>query len=284
DLEPPLGILEKLNEEAKGFKESMEKATSVERLRHFQHELERVQLRIHSILNPSEPPEPIQIPIEFNDNILFDEIQEFQRKFEIALPVTIDPDFTRLLESINAIVPTEGIVIPVKVDFAEGEREKSEEEMAKIVEGINQARDAAAQTFLDIQSLIANTVQAAIQGEQTFAQALAGITLDIVDTFLKQALAAAITKAITTPGAPLPVGLALAGIAVAAVKGLFTKNVGRGIGGSIGGSSYSAFASERADPTVSTVEVAVTVRIEGNDILISGSRARDRNNFTRPGG
>src|SRR5690606_11386131 len=80
DLEPPLGILEKLNEEAKGFKESMEKATSVERLRHFQHELERVQLRIHSILNPSEPPEPIQMPIEFNDNILFDEIQEFQRK------------------------------------------------------------------------------------------------------------------------------------------------------------------------------------------------------------
>jgi len=187
----------------------------------------------------------------------------------------------RLFESLRSIIPDKPFVIPVEVEFLES---VPEEFAAGISESLEATRQQAAETFLQLQNIISSSVQAAIQGEQHFAQALAGITLDIVDMFLKQALAAAITKAITTPGTPLPVGLALAGIAVAAVKGLFTKNVGRGIGGSIGGSSSSAFARERADPTVSTVEVVVTGRIEGNDILISGSRARDRNNFTRPGG
>src|SRR5690606_6682283 len=89
------------------------------------------------------------------------------------------------------------------------------------------------------------------------------------------------------PGAG--VALVAAGVALTAAASAVNAQLSKASttlssGGGGGASSSTSFSRERADPTVSTVEVVVTGRIEGNDILISGSRARDRNNFTRPGG
>src|SRR5690606_35559554 len=112
-----IGLVAALEAQIKAIGESIKEATSVEEIRLLQHELEGAKIRLDALLKPSVPPEPIKMPIEFNDNILFDEIEEFQRKFGIELPVTIDHDFTRLLESINAVVPTEGIVIPIEFEL-----------------------------------------------------------------------------------------------------------------------------------------------------------------------
>src|SRR5690606_14633507 len=101
---------------------------------------------------------------------------------------------------------------------------------------MQETKAAAADTMLGIQDSISQSVNALITGQQTAAQALAGVTLDVIDLFLKQALAAAIANAVKF-GGPLPIGLALAGVALGAVKALFAKNTGRSGGGGGGGGS-----------------------------------------------
>src|SRR5690606_3870820 len=125
---------------------------------------------------------------------------------------------------------------------------------------MQETKAAAADTMLGIQDAVSQSINALITGQQTAAQALAGVTLDVIDLFLKQALAAAIANAMKF-GGPLPIGLALAGVAIGAVKALFSKNVGRsGSGGGGASSSLGATSAprDRADTKVSTVEVVVT--------------------------
>lgn len=183
----------------------------------------------------------------------------------------------RLFESLRSIIPDKPFVIPVEVEFVES---VPEEFAKKILDDLEATRVRAADTFLQLQNIISGSVQSAIQGEQQFAQALAGITLDIVDMFVKQALAAAISKSITTPGVPLPVGLALAGVAVAAVKGLLSKHVGSTRGGSGGGSSVSPRSSQQ---TFATERASVQLllggefKVRNNDLVL----ALDKGNIKR---
>src|SRR5690606_18778015 len=99
---------------------------------------------------------------------------------------------------------------------------------------VQETKAAAADTMLGIQDAVSQSINALITGQQTAAQALAGVTLDVIDLFLKQALAAAIANAVKF-GGPLPIALAVAGVAIGAVKALFSKNVGRSGGGGGGG-------------------------------------------------
>jgi hypothetical protein len=288
-----VGIIAGLEERAKALGEAIKNATSIQEIRELQRELDGVKIKIDSIINPSTPPEPIKMPIEFNDNILFDEIEEFQRKFGIALPVTIDPDFTRLLESINAVVPTEGIVIPVAVEFLESADEDFQERMKKLKETVEQ-------TSIDISSLLAGATtsiaealgNATATGFENFGQDIlkivAGFAKQFGELLIASGFAALQLKfLIKNPLTAIAAGAALVALAssVQATANRAAKTAFSGGAGGGGSSSGTAnFARERADTTVSTVEVIVTGKIEGNDILISGSRARDRNNFTRPGG
>src|SRR5690606_26892423 len=128
-------------------------------------------------------PEPIKMPIEFNDNILFDEIEEFQEKFGIALPVTIDPDFTRLLESINAVVPTEGIVIPVDVEIPQDTEDtgliefldRLSEESKRLSEEISRTlHDGISNAFVALGEEIGNLVTGAGTFGDSLLKAVAG--------------------------------------------------------------------------------------------------------------
>src|SRR5690606_10234234 len=79
DLEPPLGILEKLEKKAKDLGDQIKKATSIAEIRRLQHELEGVNIQLDKIIKgPSIAPEPIVIPIEFAEPDL--SLEEFAEK------------------------------------------------------------------------------------------------------------------------------------------------------------------------------------------------------------
>src|SRR5690606_24534221 len=162
-----IGIIEALEARAKELGDAIKKATSISEIRRLQHELEETKLRIDAILNPSTPPEPIKIPIEF-------EVPD----------LSIDGDEGRkLLDAVQNIIPKDGLVIPVQVEFLEETSEEFEERMKELkakVEG----------TSVDISTLLANAVsgfaeaigRATATGFENFGQDI----LRVVAGFAKQ--------------------------------------------------------------------------------------------------
>src|SRR5690606_24977467 len=147
---------------------------------------------------------------------------------------------------------------------------------------VQETKAAAADTMLGIQGFISQSVNALITGQQTAAQALAGVTLDVIDLFLKQALAAAIANAVKF-GGPLPIGLALAGVALGAVKALFAKNTGRSGGGGGGGSAGGVGARPQSREQFRTGRAGMQIVLGGefksrNDDLVL---ALDKGNVKR---
>lgn len=115
---------------------------------------------------------------------------------------------------------------------------------------------------------------AMIKGEQSFAQALAKITEQIITLYLQQSIAGMIKSAIddkTTDAIPFA-KIAVAAAGIAAVKGLFSQ-IGGGSGG--GGGSYSP-----PGRTPSEMDVRVGGVIKGNDLHIMNNRTAYRKSWT----
>lgn len=140
--------------------------------------------------------------------------------------------------------------------------------------------EAAADTLLGLTSIGEGFAASITSGQQNAVQALGNATLDIVSLYQKQALAAAIAKSIQS-GGPLPVGLALAGVALAAVRGLFNRNVG-----SIGGGGGSAGVSAQPQNIQSfsrndQIELGGTIEINGEKLLIVLKNAESKQGVRR---
>jgi hypothetical protein len=103
-----------------------------------------------------------------------------------------------------------------------------------VIDKMTQQADAA----VAVSDITGNALSNALSGQQSGVQALAQATSSIVDLFYKQAVAAAIAKAIQS-GGPLPLGLIAAGVGIAAVKGMFAKIGGGGGGAGASGSGGS---------------------------------------------
>jgi hypothetical protein len=119
--------------------------------------------------------------------------------------------------------------------------------------------------------IIASAAEAAFSGQATGVQALENATFSIIQLYYKQAVAAAIAKAIET-GGPLPVGLIAAGIGIAAVKGLFSKLGGTsGGGGSASGGSVTGIRGRSSLGYSPTQKIAVMPsgewKIQGRDLV-----------------
>lgn len=129
-----------------------------------------------------------------------------------------------------------------------------------------------------------------IEGGDTVAQrqeqqvrALGNATVDIVDLYFKQSIAAAISNALKVGG---PAGLAIAGIGIAAVRALFNKAVGSHFKGG-GGGAGSISSPSRATLTGNaqdTQTIVVTGQISGNNILLSSQKTTATNKSVRVGG
>jgi hypothetical protein len=225
------------------------------------------------LLKPSIAPEPVLIPIEFAEPDL--SLQEFS-------------------ERILAIQPK--VVIPIEFELPPDTEDTGlTAQLEAISERLEAFRDKVSEVFTEG---IGNTLAAfgqdlgnAFAGVGRFGDNVLRALADFAGQFGRLLIATGIGKISFEKLLALPGGgplLVAAGFALQAAAQAVNAQLSKAStalsssGGS--GSSSSAFARERADTTVSTVEVVVTGRIEGNDILISGSRARDRNNFTRPGG
>lgn len=201
-------------------------------------------------------PDPIKIPIEFE------------------LPdLNTEENTRKLLDAVNNL--TGGLKLQ-PVDFLSDESEQADKEHKEWLARQQEVKEQAFANAAQMQQLLESSVSAAIHSEQAFGEALANITLDIIDSFLQQALAAAASKALQTPGAPYPVALAMAGTAFGIVKNLFKKNIkdarGGGGGGSAGGMNTSgtrgtreAFQTERAGLQL---VLDGEFRMRGNDMVL----------------
>lgn len=158
------------------------------------------------------------------------------------------------------------------------------EEFDAAVEQVRERLEQQAFLLQSAASSMSSAFESAITGQQKFAQALGNITLDIIDLYLKQALAAALAKAFQTPGTPLPIALLAAAASIGIIRGLFRKAVG-GSGGGGGGVSSGVRDSR---PSVSgtardskPVVVQVEGQLKGNDIFLSMRNTIAQNRTTR---
>lgn len=158
------------------------------------------------------------------------------------------------------------------------------EAMAISNELLEQSMQRTADTAVAISGVIGDAVGNAFSGADNGVESLRKATIQIIDLFYKQALAAAIAKAIQSKG-PLPFGLVAAGIGIAAVKSLFSRNVGKPSGGSGsgGGSVSSGSGFSRIDsskPQDMTIKVDDVV-LRGQDMYVILKAYMDSNKFTK---
>jgi hypothetical protein len=181
-------------------------------------------------------------------------------------------------EALKSAFDNLGAPIPITFEIDA----ESTESLDKEVDAIRERWAANAELLTQSISDIGNAFQSAISGQQSFAQALGNLTLDIIDKYLKQALAAAIAKSIQS-GGPLPVGLALAAASIGIVKGLFNKAVGRSGGGS--GGSSSSVRDSRPSVSGSSQDTQMTIvlkgELRGQDIFLAGQKYLEQKRGTR---
>lgn len=114
-----------------------------------------------------------------------------------------------------------------------------------------------------LSEMVSNQVAAAIAGQQSAAQALAGIANQVINQYQRMALAAIVKNAAATGKNPIA-AIALATIGFTAIKALFAKiGGGGGGGGSAGGGVSSQARAERLTPISVNAgarqEVAITM-------------------------
>lgn len=267
-----VGIIQALEDKAKALGEAIKKATSVLQIRQLQKELDGVRIQLDALLKPSIAPEPVLIPIEFAEPDL--SLQEFS-------------------ERILAIQPK--VVIPIEFELPPDTEDTGlTAQLEAMSERLQAFRDTVSEVFTEG---IGNTLAAfgqdlgkAFAGVGRFGDNMLKALADFAAQFGKLLIVTGWGKIafekLKFPGAGallVAAGVALTA-AASAVSAQLSKASTALSGGGAASSGGSDFQRQRADTTVSTVEVIVTGKIEGNDILISGNRARDRNNFTRPGG
>jgi hypothetical protein len=154
------------------------------------------------------------------------------------------------------------------------------DEAAQIEAAALEQRQKDIETLIGLTQAAESFGAALVSGQQEFGQALANLTLDVIDLYLKQALAAAIAKSIE--GGPLPVGLALAAASVGIVRGLFSKAVGRSSGGGSGGGGVSRpSASSNTQDSNAKLILGVQGQIKGNDIFLSTRKTSSINEATK---
>lgn len=143
--------------------------------------------------------------------------------------------------------------------------------------------EAAADRILQLTSIGEGFAASVASGQQGAVQALGNATLDIVSLYQKQAFAAAISQSIQHGGkigGPL-VGLALAGVALAAVRGLFNRNVGSSFGGG-GGAGVSAQPQNiQSFSRNDQIELGGTIEINGEKLLIVLKNAESKQGVRR---
>ena len=140
----------------------------------------------------------------------------------------------------------------------EKDREKQIEQMQLISD-----------TAVRMGSAIGDAFDGLISGTESFASALAKLTEEIINMYLRQSIAAMIKASIEDPSTPFPfakVAIAAAGIGI--IKGLFNKIGGHG--GAYGGSGGSA--PGRTPDT----RVDVGGKIYGYDLAIVGLKEGSR--------
>ncbi len=150
----------------------------------------------------------------------------------------------------------------------------------------NAAAEESANKMLALGNIVGQLTDAVVQGGDTVAarqeaqvRALGNATLDIVDLYFKQSIAAAISGALKIGG---PAGLAVAGVAIAGVRALFNKAVGRTFSGGGGGSAASVASRSSVSGSGSqTLDVNVHGVIKGKDIYLIGQKIAGENKATK---
>jgi hypothetical protein len=150
------------------------------------------------------------------------------------------------------------------------------------------AAEKAANDFEFLTGMAENFAYSVASGQQSAVQALGAATIDIVDNYLKQALAAAIAASVSNPLIPLPIGLAAAAVGVAAIKGLFAKSVGSSSSGGGGGGSVSV-PTQRADTSrgerirerPEQIQLGGTIEVNGEKMLVVLKNAGQKSSAKR---
>lgn len=223
-----IGLIAGLEEKIKSLNEELKAATSIDQIIDIQLNIEQAQDQLQSF-------------------------QDYANLFKISIPVEINTDLDLTPEDLKDTFA--GITSFDKIDFSdafaeareamESEFTAADESVTAVTDSIREKWAKSADDFLAFSNILSSGAQDIASGQQSAIQALQKATLQIIDLFLKQALAAAITKSITS-GAPLPVGLALASVALGVVKGLFRKETGVGTGGGGSGSVQTTSATRNS--------------------------------------
>lgn len=151
------------------------------------------------------------------------------------------------------------------------------------------AAEESANKMLELGNIVGQLSQQIIEGGDTVAErqenqvrAIGNATIDIVDLYFKQSMAAAIAGALKIGG---PAGLAIAGASIAAVRALFNKAVGRSFGGGGGAGAVSRAPRPSISGNVQdSMTIIVEGQLKGNDILISNKKTTRTNGSTRVSG
>lgn len=254
-----LGIIANLEEKAKALGEAIKNATSIQEIRELQRELDGVKIKIDSIINPSTPPKPIKIPIEFAP--------------PESLDVTTDAG-RGLFDAIQRIIPEKGFVIPVAVEFLESADEDFQERMQKLKETVEQ-------TSIDISSLLAGATtsiaealgNATATGFENFGQDIlkivAGFAKQFGELLIASGFAALSLKVlIKNPFTAIAAGAALVALAssVQATANRAAKTAFSGGAATGSDRATTQFARERAGEQIVFAQGEFKVR--GTDLVL----------------
>lgn len=269
-----LGLIQSLEERIKKLDEKKKAAFSVEAVARFNAEISKLRDQLE-FLNNIESPKALQ---------------QFRRS-----------QTQRGKESIGAADQKSGdqVAKDLGVDIAALEENSKRagdaisSSMIKATEGIDSAILAnqlleesmlrTAETAVAISDIIGSAIGDAFSGADNGVQSLKKATIAIIDLFYKQALAAAIAKAVQSKG-PLPFALITAGIGIAAVKALFAKNVGKTGGGGSAHSSQGPAARETVSGNTQDVQLSAETVIRGQDLYVILQNYNNNNRSTRVNG
>jgi phage tail tape-measure protein len=150
-------------------------------------------------------------------------------------------------------------------------------------EAATQAEEEAAAKMAALGNIGEQFINSAISGQEKLVQALGNATIDIIDLYYKQSIAAAISSALKIGG---PAGLALAGIGIAAVRGLFNKAVGS-VGKGGGGGSSAAVRTTTPPSGITPrdrpeqIQLGGTIEVNGEKLLVVLKNAGQKSSAKR---
>jgi hypothetical protein len=155
---------------------------------------------------------------------------------------------------------------------------QAQEELNLSLSKSSEDSDKAAAQLAQLAQISEQFASSAVQGQRQSVEALGEATLDIIDLYLKQSMAAAISGALKIGG---PAGLALAGASIAAVRGLFKRATGRSSGGGGGAAASSGSGTRGTVSDRSTQNINVYGVIKGKDLFLISEKYANENKSTR---